>query len=83
MEGLKMKLITRKQYKAVKKMDRQEMENFLAKVYVQGYEDGKEAAEMADFKIKLVQLLKKTKGVGPKTTEKILQTLREEGNTMG
>lgn len=78
-----MKLITRKQYKAVKKMDRQEMENFLAKVYVQGYEDGKEAAEMADFKIKLVQLLKKTKGVGPKTTEKILQTLREEGNTMG
>lgn len=59
------------------------MENFLAKVYVQGYEDGKEEAEMADFKIKLVQLLKKTKGVGPKTTEKILQTLKDGGDVMG
>lgn len=75
----KLKLITRKQYKEIKKMDRQQMEDFLAKVYVQGYEDGKEAAEMADFKIKLVQLLEKTKGVGPKITEKILQTLKEEG----
>ena len=77
--GEKLKLITRKQYKEIKKMDKQQMGNFLAKVYVQGYEDGKEEAEMADFKIKLVQLLKKTKGVGPKTTEKILQTLKEEG----
>lgn len=59
------------------------MDNFLAKVYVQGYEDGKEEAEMADFKIKLVQLLEKTKGVGPKTTEKILQTLKGGGDIMG
>ena len=58
-------------------MDRQQIENFLAKIYSQGYEDGKEAAEIVDFKIKLVQLLEKTKGVGPKTIEKILQTLKE------
>lgn len=77
--GGKLQLVTRKLYKEIKKMDRQQIENFLAKVYVQGYEDGKEAAEMADFKIKLVQLLEKTKGVGPKITEKILQTLKEEG----
>ena len=81
--GEKLQLLTRKQYKEIKKMDRQQMENFLAKIYSQGYEDGKEAAEMADFKIKLVQLLEKTKGVGPKTIEKILQTLKEEGNAMG
>lgn len=75
----KLKLISRKQYKEIKKMDRQQIENFLAKVYVQGYEDGTKDSEMADFKIKLVQLLEKTKGVGPKTTEKILQTLKEGG----
>ena len=72
-----MKLITRKQYKAVKKMDREEMEAFLAKIYLQGYEDGTEDAEVTDFKIKLMQVLERTKGVGPKTTEKILQTVKE------
>lgn len=81
--GEKLQLITRKQYKEIKKMDKQQMEKFLTKVYVHGYEDGKEEAEMADFKIKLVQLLEKTKGVGPKTTEKILQTLKDGGDTMG
>lgn len=81
--GEKLKLITRKQYKEIKKMDREEMEAFLAKIYLQGYEDGTEDAEVTDFKIKLMQVLERTKGVGPKTTEKILQTLKEGGNTMG
>ena len=75
--GEKLKLITRKQYKEIKKMDRQQIENFLAKVYVQGYEDGTEDAEVTDFKIKLMQVLERTKGVGAKTTEKILQTVKE------
>jgi len=74
-----LKLITRKQYKEIKKMDREQIENFLAKIYSQGYEDGKEAAEMADFKIKLVQLLEKTKGVGPKTFDRIMETVKEMG----
>ena len=60
-------------------MDREQIENFLAKIYSQGYEDGKEAAEMADFKIKLVQLLEKTKGVGPKTFDRIMETVKEMG----
>ena len=64
-------------YKEIKKMDRQQIENFLAKVYVQGYEDGTEDAEVTDFKIKLMQVLERTKGVGAKTTEKILQTVKE------
>lgn len=59
-----MKLITRKQYKAVKKMDREEMEAFLTKIYLQGYQDGTEDAEVTDFKIKLMQVLERTKGVG-------------------
>lgn len=40
------------------------------------YEDGKEAAEMADFKIKLVQLLEKTKRVGPKNYRKDIKNLK-------
>lgn len=55
------------------------MEAFLVKIYLQGYEDGTEDAEVTDFKIKLMQVLEKTKGVGAKTTEKILQTVKEMG----
>lgn len=44
------KLINRKTYKRVKKMDRQEMEAFLAEVYNQGFQDGVEAGDNADEK---------------------------------
>lgn len=71
------KLLNRKVYKTVKKMDRQEMESFLSGIYSQGFKDGAESAEGADFKIKLVQVLKRTKGVGDKTINKILGALKE------
>lgn len=70
-------LINRKMYKEIKKYDRQEMERFLANIYKQGFEDGAEAGDNADFKIKLVQVLQNTKGVGEKTIEKVLGTLEE------
>lgn len=73
------KLINRKQYKAIKKMDRQEMERFLARIYSEGFEDGVEAGDNADLKIKLVEILNKTKGVGPKTFDKIMETAKEMG----
>ena len=73
------KLINRKQYKAVKNMDRQEMEAFLANIYRQGFQDGAEAGNKADFKIMLVQVLEKTKGVGPKTFDRIMETAKEMG----
>lgn len=71
------KLLNRNIYKKVKKMDRQDMEIFLTGIYREGFRDGVEASNNADFKIKLVQVLKNTKGVGKKTTEKILNTLKE------
>lgn len=71
-------LINRKQYKAIKKYDRNEMETFLANIYRQGFSDGAEAGENADFKIKLVEVLQATKGVGEKTIKKVLDTLREK-----
>lgn len=76
---MKEDLINRKIYKKVKKMDRQEMEAFLADIYHRGYQDGAESANNADFKIKLVEVLKKTKGVGPKMFDRIMQTVKEMG----
>lgn len=35
--------------------------------------------ERADFKIKLVEVLEKTKGVGPKTFDNIMRTVKELG----
>ncbi len=72
-------------YKKVKKMDRQEMENFFKFIeesgkrigYEQGFRDGADAGDKADFKIKLIQVLNNTKGVGDKTIRKVLNTLKE------
>mgnify|MGYP001184927156 CR=1 FL=1 len=77
--GEKLQLLTRKQYKEIKKMDRQEMEAFLARIYHQGFQDGAEAGDNADFKIKLVEVLKNTKGIGPKLFERIMGTVKEMG----
>ena len=74
---MKENLITRKQYKAIKKYDRQQMEIFLTNIYKDGFQDGANAGDNADFKIKLVQVLQNTKGVGEKTIEKVLDTLKE------
>jgi len=73
------KMINRKTYKKIKKMDRQEIEAFLAEIYHQGFQDGTEAGNKADFKIMLVQVLEKTKGVGPKTFDRIMETVKELG----
>lgn len=67
----------RKMYKDIKKYDREQMESFCKSIYLSGFEDGAEASGNADFKIKLVQLLDKTKGIGDKTRDKILNTLKE------
>lgn len=77
--GERLQILTRKLYKKIKKMDRQEMEAFLAKIYHQGFQDGAEAGGDADFKIQLVKVLESTKGVGPKTFDKIMETVKEMG----
>lgn len=76
---MKENLINRKTYKAVKKMDRQEMEGFLATIYSEGFQDGIEAGNKADFKIQLVEVLNNTKGIGPKLFDRILETAKEMG----
>ena len=70
-------VINRKMYKDIKKYDRQEMERFLSTLYKEGFQDGAKSGDNADFKIKLVQVLQSTKGVGEKTIEKVLKTFKE------
>lgn len=46
-------------------------------IYMKGYRDGRKVVSDVDIKIKMVQVLKNTKGVGMKTIEKVLETLKE------
>lgn len=72
-----MMIFNRKLYKKIKKMDRQEMEDFITNIYHLGFKDGVEAGSNADFKIKLAEVLKKTKGIGPKLFERIIESAKE------
>lgn len=73
----KKQLLNRKMYKSIKKYDRQEMERFCKSIYSQGFNDGVEDGNNADFKIKLVEILNNTKGVGIKTFDNIMQVAKE------
>lgn len=64
-------------YRNVGKMNKTEMETYLTRLYRLAFVDGTESSNDADFKIKLVQVLNRTKGVGEKTIENVLATLKE------
>lgn len=66
-----------KTYKDVKRYDKEQMEKYVRSIYSTGFQDGVAAGAKADFKIKLVQVLKHTKGVGDKTIKKALVALKE------
>lgn len=70
-------IFNRKIYNKVKKMDRQQMEDYIKEVYRQGFADGSGAGNKADFRIALSDVLTKTKGVGEKTYDKIMQAAKE------
>lgn len=72
-----MKLMERSQYKEIKRYNREELQTFIFSIYKTGFQDGVKVGNNTDFKIKLVQLLENTKGVGKATTNKILNTLKE------
>lgn len=71
------KILNRKTYKAVKKMDRNAMENFVKNIYRQAFKDGAEAGNNADFRILLVKVLKNTKGVGATIYNRAMETYKE------
>ena len=63
-------------YKKVKKMNRKEMYEFLGILYSDAYQNGSEEGSNIDFKIKLHNILEKTKGIGPKLHEAIMNTVK-------
>lgn len=74
-KGIRENLINRDQYNRIKKMDRQDMEEFLWSIYEKGYAEGKKAIDSDYLKNKIVEVLNQTPGVGDKTISKVLVTL--------
>lgn len=64
-------------YKKIKNMSREEMKAMLDMQFSLGFNAGVESSDNADFKIKLVEVLNETKGVGEKTINNVLATLKE------
>lgn len=74
---MKENLLNRKTYKEIKKYDREKMENFLRTVYTEGFRDGVDAGEKTDFRIKLSQILRNTKGIGITLYNRIMENAKE------
>lgn len=69
--------LNRKMYKDIKKYDRQQMENFLKNIYSEGFRDGAEVGDKTDFRIRLSEVLNKTKGVGITLYDRIMENAKE------
>ena len=61
MEKLK---LDRDTYKTIKKMNREEMNQFLRTLYHDSFKEGSNSAAKIDFRLELSELLQGTKGVG-------------------
>lgn len=64
MEKEKKYVTTRTVYKAVKKYDHQQFDEFCTRVYMNGYEDGKKAVPGMDIE-EMLKTVSNVKGVGP------------------
>lgn len=80
-------LVNRETYKSIKKYDHAQMENFLTRVYVEGFKDGTEAdkgidtqeatAKEQELMYQAIETgLDATKGVGEKLKQRILENIR-------
>lgn len=67
---MKKYVTTRKVYKAVKKYDHQQFDDFYTRVYMNGYEDGKKAVPGVDVE-EILKAVSDVKGVGPALAGKI------------
>ena len=67
---MKKYVTTRKVYKAVKKYDHQQFDEFCTRVYMNGYEDGKKAVPGVDVE-EILKAVSDVRGVGPALAGKI------------
>ena len=70
----KQMVLNRKMYKEIKKMDHQDMSNYLSRYYMNAYNQGKEDSEglKAD---ELREILLTVKGIGPAKAENIMEAV--------
>ena len=76
MGKVKKYVTTRAVYKAVKKYDHQQFDEFCTKVYMNGYKDGKEAVPGVDVE-EILKAVSDVKGVGPALAGKIRTAVSE------
>ncbi len=70
-------ILRREQYLRVKKMDRQQMEEFCRNLYMNGYEDGRESVPGIDIK-QIEEAIAGTKGIGESRLRSIMQSIEEK-----
>lgn len=75
--------ITRDQYKAVKRMDHKTMEDFVEKIYTEGYKDGKKSSRNRVKASDIATVLVDIKGIGTKKAAEIMGAINKlyEPNT--
>lgn len=67
-------MLTRKQYKSVKKMDHKDMDSWVASIYESGYNDGRNSVPGIDFE-EAKEVLLSIKGIGEKKAAVIIESL--------
>ncbi len=72
----KQMVLNRKMYKEIKKMDHQEMSNYLSRCYMNAYDQGKEDAEGLKTD-ELREVLLTVKGIGSAKTENIMEAVEK------
>lgn len=70
-------ILRREQYLRVKKMDRQQMEEFCRNLYMSGYEDGREFVPGIDIE-QIEEAIAGTKGIGESRLRSIMQSIEEK-----
>lgn len=70
-------ILRREQYLRVKKMDRQQMEEFCRNLYMNGYEDGRESVPGIDIK-QIEEAIASTKGIGESRLRSIMKSIEEK-----
>lgn len=68
------KILNRKTYKAIKKYDRIQMEDYLQSVYKQGFIDGRESVPGIDIS-NVHDILLEINGIGEKRAEQIVEKI--------
>lgn len=69
-------ILNRKQYKDVKRFDREQMESYLINLYMEGYEDGRKSVPGVDI-TEIRGIVSNIKGIGEKRTDEIVQRIEE------